>query len=128
MTDIFELNGYKWSIVFVQPNDPMLIDRTNRRTVATTDIQSKVIYLSTQLHGDELYKVLIHEISHCAIYSFGLDNDIHKAVYPEYWIEAEEWLCNYLFDYGYTIFKAAARVMGVKALNYIPKEYERLIA
>lgn len=45
-------------------------------------------------------RVLIHEICHCVLYSYGLLYDIHKAVKKDYWILAEEWICNFLYDYG----------------------------
>lgn len=72
--------------------------------------------------------MLIHEIGHCAIHSFGLTEEIHKVVYPEYWIEAEEWICNFIFDYGFSIFKAFSQTMGMNALNYIPQEIEKLVS
>lgn len=87
-----------------------------------------MIYLSSDLHGDFLIKVLLHELGHCAIYSFGLDVKIRQMVYPEYWIEAEEWLCNYLYDYGFNIFKTLYKIVGSRALEYIPYEFERFIA
>ena len=34
-------------------------------------------------------RVLIHEICHCVLYSYGLLYDIHKAVKKDYWILAE---------------------------------------
>ena len=45
-------------------------------------------------------RVLIHEICHCVLYSYGLLYDIHKAVKKDYRILAEEWICNFLYDYG----------------------------
>lgn len=124
----FLLNGYLWTIKFVSPNDPMLVDRTHTRTVATTDPTTGVIYLSYELQGDLLVRVLVHEIGHCAIFSFHLLDDIHRAVYPEYWIEAEEWVCNFIADYGLKIFAAAYSVLGNDAWIFIPYELEKLIA
>lgn len=45
-------------------------------------------------------RVLTHEICHCVLYSYGLLYDIHTAVKKDYWILAEEWVCNFLYDYG----------------------------
>lgn len=128
MISQFTLNGYTWHIEFVNPNDPMLIDRTKSLRVATTDYSTHTVYLSTDLHGDFFVKVLLHELGHCAIYSFGLDVKIRQVVYPEYWIETEEWLCNYLWNYGFQIFRTLYKTMGSKALDYIPHELERFIA
>lgn len=49
-------------------------------------------------------QVLIHELGHCALFSFDLICDIHQMVSREFWIEAEEWICNFIADYGMMIF------------------------
>lgn len=49
-------------------------------------------------------------------------------VRPEYWIEAEEWVCNFIADYGMTIFESLYWVLGDDALRYLPYELSRLIA
>lgn len=84
--------------------------------------------MSNQLSGDFLIRVLVHELGHCAICSFGLINDIHRMVKHEYWLEAEEWVCNFIADYGLTIFSIAFEELGYDAIHYIPQELERLIA
>lgn len=124
----FYMNGYLWSVKFVNPYSELLIDRTGTRTVATTDPTTLTVYLSTALHGDFLTRVLIHEMAHCAIFSFNLDKDIHRMVYGKYWIEAEEWVCNFIADYGMRIFSAAYQVLGSKALIFVPKELERFVS
>lgn len=105
----------------------MLVDRTGTRTVATTDPKTKCVYLSSTLQGDFLTQVLIHELGHCALVSFNLLDDIHKMVRPEYWIDAEEWVCNFIADYGLKIFSAAYSILGEDAWTYIPYELEKFI-
>ena len=124
----FSMNGYLWKAVYVKPNDPMLVDRTGSLTVATTDPTTLTVYISNSLHGDFLNRVLIHELGHCAIFSFNLLPDIHRMCYPEYWVEAEEWVCNFIADYGLSIFEAAYYILGPKALYLVPREIERLIS
>lgn len=109
----------------VDQNSPMLTDRTGKITVATTDPETYTVYLSDKLQGDFLIKVLLHELGHCTMISFGLLDYIHDAVYPEKWIEAEEWICNFLTDYGFTIFRAAYKVVGEDAWKYVIPELER---
>lgn len=116
----FIMNGDVWRIRFVDPSDQILIDRTNTRTVATTDPATFSVNLSNELGGDFLVRVLIHEISHCAIFSFGLVSDIRRMVKPRYWIDAEEWACNFIADYGYKIFEAAYSFLGYEAINFVP--------
>lgn len=122
------MNGTLWRIKFVSQGSPTLIDRTGKSTVATTDARTHYIYLSDELEGDFLVRVLIHELGHCAMISFRLLDDIHRMVYPEYWIEAEEWLCNYLADYGLKIFSIMYSILGYEAWRCVPYEIERLIS
>lgn len=122
----FVMNGYLWKVEYVDSTDPMLVDRTGRRTVATTDPDRLTVYLSKELSGDFLIKVVLHELGHCAMHSFGLVDDIHRMVYPDKWIEAEEWVCNFFADYGFRIFATAYDIVGIDALNYIPAEIGKI--
>ena len=122
------MNGYVWRICFVDPKNPYLMDRTGSLRVATTDPETRIIFLSNDLSGSFLEKVLVHEIGHCALFSFHLVDDIHRMVRPEYWIEAEEWICNFIADYGQIIYSTAYSYLGVHAWKAIPYELERLIA
>lgn len=124
----FYLNGDLWRIVIVNPTNPQLVDRTGRLTVATTDPATYTIYMSSELTGGVFTHVLIHELGHCAMISFNLLADIHQMVKPEYWIEAEEWVCNFIADYGEQLFKIAYTVDGDYAWRWIPGELERLIS
>lgn len=123
----FTMNGYSWQVLRVDRNDPMLVDRTNTRTVGTTDPTTKTVYLSTELSGNFLVRVLLHELGHCALFSFHLTNEVHRMCYPEYWMEAEEWVCNFIADYGFLIFSAAYKTLGWHALDRVPSELEKWI-
>lgn len=122
------MNGHSWKVRFVSPNDPMLVDRTNSLSVATTDVKNKIVRLSSSLSGDFLMTVFIHELGHCALYSFGLLDRIHRMTYPEYWVDMEEFICNVLADYGLKIFKIAYKTMGYEAWKVIPGEFEKIMA
>lgn len=124
----FILNGYEWKIIFVGHNSRMLVDRTGNKRLATTDPATRRVYLSNRLRGNELLTVLIHELSHCVIVSFNLALDIHRMVKKQYWIEAEEWLCNFIADYGMTIFSIAYRTLGMDALYILPRELSKFVS
>ena len=128
ITDRFTMNGYLWKVRFVRHNHPMLVDRTNRLTVGTTDPKTKTIYLSEELFGEFLMTVFIHELGHCALYSFGFLQKIRDMVYPDRWIDMEEFICNFLADYGMRIFYTAFATMGYDAWKMIPLEFEKQIA
>lgn len=124
----FVMNGYEWHILRVDPNDPRLVDRTRNVRLATTDPNDLCVYLSNELSGEMLTRVLIHELGHCAIFSYGLEHEIHRFVKRRYWVEAEESICNFLADYGRIIFNRVAEVLGKDAWRVIPFEFDRLIS
>lgn len=126
--DHFYMNGYLWRVFFVDPDSDLLVDRTDTKTIATTDPETYCIYLSNALRGDLLNKVLIHELGHCTMISFHLLDDIHRMVKRRYWMEAEEWVCNFIADYGLRIFSTAYRILGEEAWIFVPYELERLVA
>lgn len=128
MTAGFLLNGYFWQIKFVDPFDPVLVDRTGRRTVGVTDPQFGYIYLSNELYGDRLNRVLIHELGHCTMVSFHLLDNIRYFVAPGHQIEAEEWICNFVADYAYEIFSIAYEVLGEDAWIFVPKKLEEVFS
>lgn len=119
------MNGYLWRILFVDPDDPMLVDRSGYHNIATTDPINRAIYLDSSLSGNLLVKVLIHELGHCALVSFDLLDEIHQMVKPEYWVEAEEWICNFLVDYGFKIFSTFYSIYGFDSWKMIPYELNR---
>lgn len=101
----------------MNPNNPILIDRTGNLTVGVTDPASFTVYLSNSLYGDFLNEVLAHEIGHCILYSYGLLDDIHKAVKKRYWIFAEEWLCNFIVTYGKRIFEITEKELNERSFE-----------
>ena len=122
------MNGYLWHIKCVSPNDPALVDRTNKMCLATTDPVERCVYLSNRLRGTLFARVLIHELGHCAMVSFDLLDEIHQMVKPEYWVDAEEFICNFIADYGLQIFDVAYQMFGEDALLYIPSEIEKVFS
>ena len=128
MIDSFVMNDRQWRVKFVSSSDDRLVDRTGNLTVATTDPETNTVYLSRNLRGAMLTRVFLHELGHCVMVSYGLLEDIHKAVAPEYRVYMEEWVCNFIADYGLGIFRIAYKVLGDKAWEYIPGELTKLIA
>lgn len=122
------MNRYLWRVYFVDPDSDLLVDRTGFHTLATTDPVTYCIYLSNQLNGSLLRTVLIHELGHCTMVSFHLLDDIHRMVKPEYWLEAEELICNIIANYGWKIFQTAYDILGESAWYYVTKELERFVA
>lgn len=122
------MNGQLWHVKITDSNSPMLVDRTGEKRVATTDPRTHRVYLSNELDGEFLTTVLIHELGHCVMFSYGLIDEIHMAVHPDYWLDAEEWICNFIAEYGLKIFSTAHQILGDEAWSFIPYELELLIA
>lgn len=128
MIDSFFMNGMLWSIRFVNPNSDILIDRTLSKTVAVTDPDTMTIYLSNKLRGEFLNRVLIHELSHCVMYSYRLIDSIHRMCKRKYWIDMEEFCANLLANYGNQVFGLTYSILGDEAIHIVPYELERLVA
>lgn len=122
------MNGFSWTVETVYPFHQMLVDRTNNLTVGTTDPKNGKVYLSNRLNGNFKIRVLIHELGHCALFSYGLLDEIHRMVYPEHWIDVEEWVCNFVADYGFKIFSIGYRILGEEAIWLLPKEFDKKYA
>ena len=69
------------------------------------DMKAELICAAREALCGKLEEVNTHELGHCIIFSFHLLDDIHQMVHPRYWVEAEEWLCNFVADYGVYILQ-----------------------
>lgn len=124
---IFSSNGDEWRIQRVAWDSPVLVDRTGHLCIGVTDPHTMTIYLADWLEGELLARVMIHEMAHAVMWSNGLIAELGKMVKPDKRIEAEEWVCNFLADYGMTIFEGASKVLGGKGIDCIPQMMRSLI-
>lgn len=124
----FRIGKDNWQLRVVNPSSNVLIDRTGSLCLATTDPHTMTVYISNELSGDMLARVLIHEMAHCAMWSHGMLDEIHRMVEPRYWVNVEEWVCNFVADYGYEIFKSAEKILGSRAIVTIPELMDLLAA
>ena len=122
------MNGDLWHVRFVSPSDNALIDRTGERTLAVSDYSTRIISIANSLYGELLSRVFIHELGHCVMFSYGLLPELHRMVKKRYWIEAEEWVCNFISDYGQLVIGTARDVLGNKFTYVAPIGAERMIA
>ena len=108
----FYMNGDLWRVQFVFPHDSVLIDRTGNRTLGVSDYSTHIISIANNLHGELLNRVFIHELGHCVMFSYGLLPELHRMVKKQYWVDAEEFVCNMLADYGCFVIGVAKDVLG----------------
>ena len=128
MIDEFYMNGLRWRVRFTYPTDPVLVDRTGTLTIGVTDSATMTIYLSNELRGEFLTKVVLHELSHAMMYSYHYLDEIHRYCKKRYWIEMEELIANLIANQAKEIFQRAYDVVGDDAIRFVPYELERLVA
>ena len=129
MIDEFYMNGLHWSVRWANPTDPILVDRTNVLTCAVTDPDTMTIYLSNQLSGNFLTTVVLHELSHAMMVSYGYLEQIHRYCKKRYWIDMEELIANLIAQQAEEIFERAYDIVGDEAIQFVPyMMQERLVA
>lgn len=87
------INNINWNIIFVNPLNHNLINNHGEYTLGMTDNNIKCVFLSDNLYGNELYKVLCHELCHVYCFSYNIYMDIND----------EERLAQFISDYGRSI-------------------------
>lgn len=122
------MNGYLWKVENVPSSSPLLIDRTGIHTVATTDPTTLTIYLDSSLYGSFKTKVVLHELSHAMMFSYGYIDMVHSMCYPQYWIPMEEFICNLIANNAKEIFDRAYEIVGDDAIHLVPYYMDRMIS
>ena len=104
---MYKINGITWYMIRVRSDSPMLMRSDGSITVGMCDRETQTIYVSDALHGRFLRKVLLHEICHSAMFSYG----IYMSV------DQEELFCDLLSTYGDEIIAITDSVF--KALSEV---------
>lgn len=73
---MFTMNGETWAVVFVSPYSRALMRSDGSLALGVCDDITKCIYLDDTLDCAMVRKVLAHEITHAAMYSYNVDLDI----------------------------------------------------
>lgn len=104
---MYKINGITWYMIRVRSDSPMLMRSDGSITVGMCDRETQTIYISDALHGRFLRKVLLHEICHSAMFSYGIDMSVYQ----------EELFCDLLSTYGDEIIAITDSVF--KALSEV---------
>ena len=108
----FVVNGEVWRVVRVAPDSPSLIDRTGKRTVATTDPQRHVVSISTDVQPPFIDRVLLHEVAHAVTISHGLLDVLRIAVPERFWVFVEEWAAQLVENHCIEAASLASQSLG----------------
>ena len=73
---MMNINGQVWRVVLVSPNHPQLRRSDGSWTIGVCDDILKTIYVCENLDLELMKKVLCHEITHAAMFSYNIDLDM----------------------------------------------------
>ena len=75
---MFLINGIYWKLAFVSPDFPLLRRMSGEYAIAACDNLTRTIYINNTVTGKLLRKVLCHEITHAAMFSYNVDLSIEQ--------------------------------------------------
>lgn len=87
---MFSINNEQWQVRLCSSHHPMLIRSDGSISIGACDDASKTIYLNGNLRGNLLKKVLCHELTHAAMFSYNVELSL----------EQEEVLAEIIATYG----------------------------
>lgn len=87
---MFTINNEYWTVLLVSPNHPKLFRDNGELTIGACDDYTKTIYINDMLNEHMTRKVLCHEITHAAMFSYNVLLDISQ----------EELLADLIATYG----------------------------
>ena len=70
---MININGEEWKIALVSPLDPVLQRSDNSYTIGVCDNILKTIFINKELSQKYIEKVLCHELTHAAMFSYNID-------------------------------------------------------
>lgn len=94
---MFEINGEFWRVVAVSRYHPMLKRSDGGWTIGACDDDTKSIYIYEDIDSQLMKKVLCHEITHAAMFSYNVDLSLQQ----------EELLADLMATYGQEIICTA---------------------
>lgn len=75
---MFLINGIYWKLAFVDPNFPLLQRINGEYSIGACDNLTRTIYINNRLQGMLMRKVLCHEITHAAMFSYNVDLTVEQ--------------------------------------------------
>lgn len=75
---MFLINNIYWKLAFVEPNFPLLMKQNGFYTIGACDNLTRTIYINNTLSGNLLKKVLCHQLTHAAMFSYNVNLSIEQ--------------------------------------------------
>lgn len=90
---MININGEEWRVALVSPFDSALQRSDKSYTLGACDDSEKTIFINKELSQEYIEKVLCHELTHAAMFSYNIDLTL----------EQEEILADLIATYGQEI-------------------------
>lgn len=75
---MFLINNTYWKLSFVSPDFPLLRRQSGDYSIGACDNLTRTIYINEYLRGQKLKKVLAHELTHAAMFSYGVSLSLQQ--------------------------------------------------
>ena len=99
---MIKINNTYWEIYLVSPNHPEMQQPDGTWTIGSCDWKTHGIYIVDNLDEALTWKVLAHEITHAAMFSYNIElNDI-----------LEEFIADLIATYGFEIIAQANKIFS----------------
>lgn len=99
-TFYMRVNNIDWRVIFTGNPDDLELNHTIR--LGITDRKTQTVYLYDGLRGNLLKKVLLHELTHVWLFSYGYDLGV----------EVEEMICEFVDTYAENILEMAQTLIN----------------
>lgn len=99
---MFLINDTYWKLAFVSPDFPLLQRESGEYSIGACDNLTRTIYINETLRDKLLKKVLCHEITHAAMFSYNV------SLTPE----QEELIADLISTYGEQIVYITNKVFN----------------
>ena len=87
---MIKINGIEWRVLQVSPSHPYLFRSDGVKVLGCCDNFAQIIYIDNSLSKKQWKKVLCHEITHAAMFSYKVELSA----------EQEELVANLISTYG----------------------------
>ena len=99
---MFNINGVTWWVKLVSPNHPKLKRHDGTYALGSCDNSTNLIYISEDAPEEKLKKILCHEVTHAAMFSY----------HVEMTLEQEELVADLIATYGAEIIDVTNKIFS----------------
>ena len=96
----FVINGRKWDVKRVQRGNSYLRRKDGTYSLASTDNDTSTVYVLESVQGRLRERVMLHEVSHCVCFSYGIKIPI----------EQEEFLADWMSVHGQEVIRCVQEI------------------